>query len=540
MEETKATKETKTVREEAAETQETVEATETPKKKARRTAKPKKAEQASAPETTEPAAEAAPAPEKPAKASRSKKKAEPKPEEQPMEAAAEPETVKETVIAEPAAEEPAPEKPVKASRSKKKAEPKPEEKPEEPAAEEAPAAEPIPEDDLVPEKPKKAPKSRKKLEEKEEEPDEEEEEPEEDILPKPANAEQRIRELLESGKQKGILTFNEVMDTLNELGVDADQMDKLYGELEELNIDIVEEVEVPEDMDEEIAEIETMLAPTEGINIDDPVRMYLKEIGKVQLLNAQQEIDIAKRMAEGELEAKHQLAEANLRLVVSIAKRYVGRGMLFLDLIQEGNLGLIKAVEKFDYRKGYKFSTYATWWIRQAITRAIADQARTIRIPVHMVETINKLIRVNRQLVQELGRDPRPDEIAKEMGISEDKVREILKIAQEPVSLETPIGEEDDSHLGDFIPDDDAPAPADAVAVALLKEQLVEVLNTLTPREAKVLRLRYGLDDGKARTLEEVGKEFNVTRERIRQIEAKALRKLRHPSRSKKLKDFLE
>ena len=268
--------------------------------------------------------------------------------------------------------------------------------------------------------------------------------------------------------------------------------------------------------------------------------MYLKEIGKVPLLSAQEEVEIAQRMAEGDPAAKHQLAEANLRLVVSIAKRYVGRGMLFLDLIQEGNLGLIKAVEKFDYRKGYKFSTYATWWIRQAITRAIADQARTIRIPVHMVETINKLIRVNRQLVQELGREPRPDEIAAEMGVSEEKVREIIKIAQEPVSLETPIGEEDDSHLGDFIPDDDAPAPAEAVAVTLLKEQLMDVLNSLTPREAKVLRLRYGLDDGKARTLEEVGREFNVTRERIRQIEAKALRKLRHPSRSKRLKDFLE
>ena len=286
--------------------------------------------------------------------------------------------------------------------------------------------------------------------------------------------------------------------------------------------------------------METILSVTEGINIDDPVRMYLKEIGKVPLLTPQEEVEIATRMANGDEEAKHQLAEANLRLVVSIAKRYVGRGMLFLDLIQEGNLGLIKAVEKFDYRKGYKFSTYATWWIRQAITRAIADQARTIRIPVHMVETINKLIRVNRQLVQEYGRDPRPDEIAKEMGISEEKVREILKIAQEPVSLETPIGEEDDSHLGDFIPDDDAPAPAEAVASTLLKEQLMEVLASLTPREARVLRLRYGLDDGKARTLEEVGREFNVTRERIRQIEAKALRKLRHPSRSKKLKDFLE
>ena len=272
----------------------------------------------------------------------------------------------------------------------------------------------------------------------------------------------------------------------------------------------------------------------------DPVRMYLKEIGKVPLLSAAEEIEIAKRMADGDQDAKKQLAEANLRLVVSVAKRYVGRGMLFLDLIQEGNLGLIKAVEKFDYRKGYKFSTYATWWIRQAITRAIADQARTIRIPVHMVETINKLIRVNRQLLQEYGREPRPDEIAREMGISEEKVREIIKVAQEPVSLETPIGEEEDSHLGDFIPDDDAPAPAEVAAFTLLKEQLMEVLDTLTPREEKVLRLRFGLDDGKARTLEEVGREFNVTRERIRQIEAKALRKLRHPSRSKKLKDFLE
>jgi len=441
---------------------------------------------------------------------------------------------KQEPAAEPTVEEPVPEKPKKAGRSKAKST-------EEQPKEQEPAAEPTVEEP-APEKPKKAAKSKTKKEkpvEPESEKEAESEEEDEDE-PKPVNAEQRIRELLESGKQKGILTVNEVMDTLNELGVDADQMDKIYGELEELNIDIVEEVEVPEDINEEIAQIETVLATTEGINIDDPVRMYLKEIGKIPLLNPDEEVEIAQRMSEGDLDAKHQLAEANLRLVVSIAKRYVGRGMLFLDLIQEGNLGLIKAVEKFDYRKGYKFSTYATWWIRQAITRAIADQARTIRIPVHMVETINKLIRVNRQLVQELGRDPRPDEIAKEMGISEDKVREILKIAQEPVSLETPIGEEDDSHLGDFIPDDDAPAPADAVAVALLKEQLMDVLNTLTPREAKVLRLRYGLDDGKARTLEEVGKEFNVTRERIRQIEAKALRKLRHPSRSKKLKDFLE
>ena len=360
----------------------------------------------------------------------------------------------------------------------------------------------------------------------------------EQTTPKDPNVE--IQKLIEAGKQKGILTYNEVMEALGELELDQEQIEKVYAEFEEQNIDIVEEIEVPEDINEEIAQLETVLGSNEGINIDDPVRMYLKEIGKVPLLTAEEEIEIAQRMAAGDLDAKHQLAEANLRLVVSIAKRYVGRGMLFLDLIQEGNLGLIKAVEKFYYRKVYKFSTYATWWIRQAITRAIADQARTIRIPVHMVETINKLIRVNRQLVQEYGRDPRPDEIAKEMGISEEKVREILKIAQEPVSLETPIGEEDDSHLGDFIPDDDAPAPADAVASSLLKEQLSEVLSTLTPREAKVLKLRYGLEDGKARTLEEVGREFNVTRERIRQIEAKALRKLRHPSRSKKLKDFLE
>ncbi len=509
MEETKTTKKTKkTVQEEVKETQETpIEAAEK-LVKAKRLSKPKKTEA----EAIEPIVEATEAEpietvsEKPKKTAKTKK-TEPAPAEEPI-----------------AVQEPAEEPSVKTEPTAESAE----------NVKTAEAAEP------VPEKPKKASKSKKKAEKPAEDSEKEESESDDEDEPKPINAEQRIRELLESGKQKGILTFNEVMDTLNEIGVDADQMDKLYGEFEELNIDIVEEVEVPEDINEEIAQIETVLASTEGINIDDPVRMYLKEIGKVPLLNAEQEIEIAQRMADGDLDAKHQLAEANLRLVVSIAKRYVGRGMLFLDLIQEGNLGLIKAVEKFDYRKGYKFSTYATWWIRQAITRAIADQARTIRIPVHMVETINKLIRVNRQLVQELGRDPRPDEIAKEMGISEDKVREILKIAQEPVSLETPIGEEDDSHLGDFIPDDDAPAPADAVAVALLKEQLVEVLNTLTPREAKVLRLRYGLDDGKARTLEEVGKEFNVTRERIRQIEAKALRKLRHPSRSKKLKDFLE
>ena len=361
----------------------------------------------------------------------------------------------------------------------------------------------------------------------------------------------KIDELIERGKgKKNVLDYQEIVDTFQDTKVDDDQMEVFIGILEKSNIDVlrVQEDEAPESdlvsiegENPEETDLENIdLSIPDSVNIEDPVRMYLKEIGKVPLLSADEEKELAIRMEEGDEEAKKRLAEANLRLVVSIAKRYVGRGMLFLDLIQEGNLGLIKAVEKFDYRKGFKFSTYATWWIRQAITRAIADQARTIRIPVHMVETINKLIRVNRQLVQEYGRDPRPDEIAKEMGISEEKVREILKIAQEPVSLETPIGEEDDSHLGDFIPDDDAPAPAEAVASTLLKEQLMEVLASLTPREARVLRLRYGLDDGKARTLEEVGREFNVTRERIRQIEAKALRKLRHPSRSKKLKDFLE
>ena len=354
------------------------------------------------------------------------------------------------------------------------------------------------------------------------------------------SADAKIEALIEMGKSKGVLTYKEVMDTLDELELDSEQIERIYDRFEALNIDVVEEMEIPDDITSDISELESDLGSTEGVAIDDPVRMYLKEIGKVPLLSAAEEIEIAKRMADGDQDAKKQLAEANLRLVVSVAKRYVGRGMLFLDLIQEGNLGLIKAVEKFDYTKGYKFSTYATWWIRQAITRAIADQARTIRIPVHMVETINKLIRVNRQLLQEYGREPRPDEIAREMGISEEKVREIIKVAQEPVSLETPIGEEEDSHLGDFIPDDDAPAPAEVAAFTLLKEQLMEVLDTLTPREEKVLRLRFGLDDGKARTLEEVGREFNVTRERIRQIEAKALRKLRHPSRSKKLKDFLE
>ena len=356
-------------------------------------------------------------------------------------------------------------------------------------------------------------------------------------------SDERIAKIIEQGKSKGIITYKEIMDALDDVILRPEQIEHLYESLEESNVDVIDE-----DIEEEVgksqlagnASKEFEISMPENINIDDPVRMYLKEIGNVPLLSADEEIELATRMAQGDQAAKQKLTEANLRLVVSIAKRYVGRGMLFLDLIQEGNLGLIKAVEKFDYQKGYKFSTYATWWIRQAITRAIADQARTIRIPVHMVETINKLIRVSRQLLQQYGRDPLPEELAKEMNISEDKVREILKIAQEPVSLETPIGEEEDSHLGDFIPDDDAPAPAEAAAFTLLKEQLLDVLDTLTPREEKVLKLRFGLDDGRARTLEEVGKEFQVTRERIRQIEAKALRKLRHPSRSKKLRDFLE
>ena len=350
---------------------------------------------------------------------------------------------------------------------------------------------------------------------------------------------QKLNELFELGKTKGFLTYDEVIDRLSSLEVDPEQFENVLQSLADKGITVKKGTEEA-GQDNAVPEVLPDASLAEGISIDDPVRMYLKEIGKVPLLTADQETDLAMRMEEGDEEAKRQLAEANLRLVVSIAKRYVGRGMLFLDLIQEGNLGLIKAVEKFDYTKGYKFSTYATWWIRQAITRAIADQARTIRIPVHMVETINKLIRVSRQLLQELGREPSPEEIAKAMGISENKVREIIKIAQEPVSLETPIGEEEDSHLGDFIQDDDAPAPAEAASHALMKEQLAEVLDTLTDREQKVLRLRFGLDDGHQRTLEEVGKEFNVTRERIRQIEAKALRKLRHPSRSKKLKDYLD
>ena len=376
------------------------------------------------------------------------------------------------------------------------------------------------------------------------------------------------RELIEKGKKKGVLTFKEISDAFEDIEVTPEEIERLYDIFEKESIELVE------DLDKELEEIEVSkeeledLSVPEGINIDDHVKMYLKEIGKVNLLTPEEELSLAKRMADGETakeqleeigeeidedtkkqidlliadgeKAKKSLAEANLRLVVSIAKRYVGRGMLFLDLIQEGNLGLIKAVDKFDYTKGYKFSTYATWWIRQAITSAIADQARTIRIPVHMVETINKLVRVSRQLVQELGREPTPEELAKELNMPVDKVREISKISQEPVSLETPIGEEEDSHLGDFIPDEDAPAPSEAASFVLLKEQLGAVLETLSEREAKVLRLRFGLDDGRARTLEEVGKEFDVTRERIRQIEAKALRKLRHPSRSKKLKDFLD
>ena len=350
----------------------------------------------------------------------------------------------------------------------------------------------------------------------------------------------RVRELIEAGKQKGALTIKEIIEQFADCEMEPDQFDKILDTLSELNIEIIKEntvseadpAPVPDDHLDD-------LTPPEGISIDDPVRMYLKEIGKVPLLTADEEIELAKRMEEGDVDAKHRLCEANLRLVVSIAKRYVGRGMLFLDLIQEGNLGLIKAVEKFDYRKGYKFSTYATWWIRQAITRAIADQARTIRIPVHMVETINRVLRTSHSMVQSLGREPTTEEVAKELHMDVSKVEEIMKIAQEPVSLETPVGEEEDSHLGDFLPDTDASQPPEEASYALLREQLEDVLATLTPREQQVLRMRFGLQDGKPHTLEEVGKEFDVTRERIRQIESKALRKLRHPSRSKKLRDFL-
>ena len=368
--------------------------------------------------------------------------------------------------------------------------------------------------------------------------------------------EEKLKELVALGKKKkSVLEIQEINDFFSDMELDAEQMEKVYEYLEANHIDVlrvsgdgdgIEELDDVDDSDivltdEDDVDMEKIdLSVPDGISIEDPVRMYLKEIGKVPLLSADEEVELAKRMAEGDEDAKKRLAEANLRLVVSIAKRYVGRGMLFLDLIQEGNLGLIKAVEKFDYHKGFKFSTYATWWIRQAITRAIADQARTIRIPVHMVETINKLIRVSRQLLQELGREPTPEEIAAELDMPVERVREILKISQEPVSLETPIGEEEDSHLGDFIQDDNVPVPAEAAAQTLLKEQLDEVLDTLTEREQKVLRLRFGMDDGRARTLEEVGKEFDVTRERIRQIEAKALRKLRHPSRSRKLRDYLD
>ena len=365
------------------------------------------------------------------------------------------------------------------------------------------------------------------------------------------NAKQAIVQLLALGQKKGELTYEEIGDALGKMDLTPDEMEILFEQLNQLGLTLKDDSGSLDDDDfepteddfksvEEEEEIELDLSIPDDVGIDDPVRMYLKEIGRVPLLKADEEVELAKRMQEGDEEAKNQLAEANLRLVVSIAKRYVGRGMLFLDLIQEGNLGLLKAVEKFDYKKGFKFSTYATWWIRQAITRAIADQARTIRIPVHMVETINKLVRVSRQLLQELGTDPTPEQIGAVMDLAPDRVREIQKVAQEPASLETPIGEEEDSHLGDFIEDEDAPAPDEAASYILLKEQLEEVLETLTPREAKVLRLRFGLDDGRSRTLEEVGQEFGVTRERIRQIEAKALRKLRHPSRSRKLKDYLD
>ena len=390
---------------------------------------------------------------------------------------------------------------------------------------------------------RQAQKQNKLEENKREEKVDEEKQQEESIEKKEIDEKDKVKDILQKAKQKGKITYGELASELDDIA--PDQMDKVFDAFEEMGVDVLKD-EFEEEPDiEDLEEVEDIkledinLSNIEGVNIDDPVRMYLREIGKIPLLSYEEELELAKKVLEGDEYAKQKLAESNLRLVVSIAKKYVGRGMLFLDLIQEGNMGLIKAVEKFDYTKGYKFSTYATWWIRQAITRAIADQARTIRIPVHMVETINKLIRTSRQLLQKNGREPSPDEIATEMEIPVEKVMEIQKIAQDPVSLETPIGEEDDSHLGDFIQDEDSPAPHDSAAYTLLKEQLDEVMGTLTPREAKVLRLRFGLEDGKARTLEEVGREFAVTRERIRQIEAKALRKLRHPSRSKKLRDYM-
>ena len=474
-----------------------------------------------------PAAEEKPAPKK-----RSTKKASPKAVE-PAEAAPEAEAPSEE--AAPAEEKPAPKK-----RSTKKAAPKAEEPAEAAPDAEAPAEEAPVLVELPPESAEE-PKSRKKSSKKAAEPEAEAAE---------KSPEERLNDIIEKCKKAGKLT-PELAEALDSLNLDSEALDRFYNKLEDLNVETINEEsllpvneedvipeldEIEEVTEEEIADTESLV---ESFSTDDPVRMYLKEIGKVNLLTPEEEVELAIRMAEGDEEAKRRMAEANLRLVVSIAKRYVGRGMLFLDLIQEGNLGLIKAVEKFDYTKGYKFSTYATWWIRQAITRAIADQARTIRIPVHMVETINKVIRVSRQLLQELGHDPSAEEIAEEMNLPVEKVRDILKIAQEPVSLETPIGEEEDSHLGDFIEDEGASEPSEAASFTLLKEQLMTVLDTLTPREKKVLELRFGIIDGRTRTLEEVGKEFNVTRERIRQIEAKALRKLRHPSRSKKLRDFL-
>ena len=418
----------------------------------------------------------------------------------------------------------------------------------------APAEEVVPEEEPAPEEKKSAPKKKSSSKKKKEEQPAEEptEAPAEEAAQDEKSNDEKLQELFERGKKAGKLTGKELSEVLEGMGLSQEEMDAIYDQMEDMGIDVSSEDFLPpledalpalEELDqiEEITEEEIVDPETvaESFSTDDPVRMYLKEIGKVPLLTPEEEVALAARMAEGDEEAKRRMAEANLRLVVSIAKRYVGRGMLFLDLIQEGNLGLIKAVEKFDYTKGYKFSTYATWWIRQAITRAIADQARTIRIPVHMVETINKVIRVSRQLLQELGHDPSAEEIAEEMNLPVEKVRDILKIAQEPVSLETPIGEEEDSHLGDFIEDEGASEPSEAASFTLLKEQLMSVLDTLTPREKKVLELRFGIMDGRTRTLEEVGKEFNVTRERIRQIEAKALRKLRHPSRSKKLRDFL-